>query len=171
MDTGAIMLRIRPRRTLTAVLLGAALLAGGATTADAARPHQGATYSGRITETQGTKVLASQPISFSVDTNGKTVSNFTLHKGYPVYCQPHGIGEAESVTAKIKGGKFRAVMPVTRNKKRQGSVTVTGIFASHGLESGKVITHFASAQRSKCNGSTKYQTQAKQTQAKPKHKK
>lgn len=142
------------------MLLGTTLVAGGAATADAARPQRGATYTGRITETAGTEVLASQPISFSVDALGKTVSNFRLRRGYPVYCEPFGIGEAVSVTVKIRGGAFRAVMPITRNKRRQGSVTVTGRFKSGGLESGIVITHFLNPRRRRCNGTAKYRTQA-----------
>lgn len=155
-DTGAIMPRIKPARTLTATLLGVALLAGGASSADAARPHKGATYKGTIKETFETKVLATQPIAFTVDPKGKTVSNFLLHKGYPVYCTPAGIGEAVSVTAKIEGGGFRAVMPIMRLKQRQGSVTVTGSFGRHGLASGMVITHFMNSRHARCDGTTNY---------------
>jgi hypothetical protein len=115
-----------------------------------------------ISETDGPKVLATQPISFTIDSQSKTVSNFTLPSGYPVYCAPRGIGDAQSVTATISQGKFRAVLPIyTSHHRRQGSVTVTGLFGLHNTENGKVTTHFAAADRHACNGVAAYKTTAK----------
>src|ERR1700744_2702192 len=113
-------------RTLVAVLSGAVLLSAGAAEEQAAKPHPGATYRGKITETAGSKVLASQRIFFTVDRQGKTVSDFTLPDGYSVYCAPKGIGEVQSTTARVfASGKFTASLPIyAKHHQRQGSLIV-----------------------------------------------
>ena len=164
---------MRGSRTLAAVVAGAALLAAGVTAAvaatpepgagtGAAAPQPGATYKGKIEETDGSKVLASQPFSFTVDQQARTVSNFTLSSGYPVYCAPRGIGDAQSVTATISNDKFRAVLPIyAPHHRRQGSLTVTGLFGLHNSEAGNVTTHFKAADRHACNGVAAYKTRTK----------
>src|ERR1700722_20098982 len=150
-------------RTLVVVLSGTILLSAGPAVGQAGRPHPGATYRGRITETSGTKVLASQRIFFTVDRQGKTVSNFTLRDGYPVYCAPKGIGEVQSTTARVfASGKFKARLPIyAKNHKRQGSLIVTGTFAPGELESGMVKSIFMGASRHSCNGTAHYKTRVK----------
>jgi hypothetical protein len=143
---------------LCVTVLAGASSAGG----EAVDPHPGSTYSGKITETAGTKVLASQRIFFTVDPLGKTVSDFTLRDGYPVYCAPKGIGEAQSTTARVASGRFTAKLPIYASHHRlQGRLIVTGTFALHNLESGMVKTTFTGASRQSCNGTAHYKTQAK----------
>jgi hypothetical protein len=162
LDKVAIMSCMRRGRTLAALLSAVALLGVGVTAAAiAASPDRGATYKGKIVETDGKRVLASQPISFMVDHQGRTVSSFTLSSGYPVYCAPKGIGDAQSTTAKISRGKFRAVLPIyAAHNQRQGSVIVTGTFAQHNRESGNVTTDFTASSRHSCNGTAAYTTKA-----------
>lgn len=147
-------------RTLILALTGTVLLGAGVAAGQAVQPHPGATYRGHITETAGKKVLASQRIFFVVDHRGKTVSDFTLRDGYPVYCSPKGIGEVQSTTARVfASGKFKAQLPIyAKHHQRQGSVIVTGTFAAHDLESGTVKTDFTGASRQSCNGSAQYKT-------------
>lgn len=125
-------------------------------------PHPGATYRGKIVETAGRKVLAHQPIFFTVDRHGRTVGNFTLRKGYPVYCAITGIGEVQSTVARVfASGKFVAKLPIyAAHHRRQGSLIVTGTFAPHNLESGMVKTVFTAASRHSCNGIAHYRTRA-----------
>jgi hypothetical protein len=153
---------MRRGRTLAVVASAIAFLSGGVTAAAVVvSPQRGATYKGKIVETDGKKVLASQPILFMVDHKGRTVSNFTLSSGYPVYCTPKGIGDAQSTSATISQGKFRAVLPIyAAHNRRQGSVIVTGVFAPHNHESGNVTTDFTAASRHSCNGTAAYTTKA-----------
>ena len=163
LDNAAIMSCMRLRRTLAvALFVGLACSSASAIASDVA-PHPGATYRGRITETSGSKVLASQRIFFTVDRQGKTVSNFTLRDGYPVYCEPKGIGEVQSTTARVfRSGKFKAKLPIyAKHHQRQGSLIVTGMFARPNLESGTVKTDFTAASRHSCNGSARYKTMSK----------
>jgi len=159
---------MKPGRALVVALCGTVLAGAGAAAGAAAgqaavHPHAGSTYRGKITETSGTKVLASQPILFTVDRKGKTVTNFTLRNGYPVWCAPKGIGEAQSTTARVlASGKFKAELPIyAAHHRRQGSLVVTGTFAPHNLESGTVKTVFIAASRHSCNGAAHYKTKAK----------
>ena len=154
---------VRLGRTLAVALCVGLACSSASAVAGAVAPHPGATYRGRITETAGSKVLASQRIFFTVDRQGRTVSNFTLRDGYPVYCAPKGIGEVQSTTARVfKSGKFKAKLPIyAKHHHRQGSLIVTGMFARPNLESGTVKTDFRAASRHSCNGSAGYKTSAK----------
>ena len=154
---------MKRRWALVVALGGTVLFGASAADGQVARPHPGATYEGKITETAGAKVLASQRINFTVDGQGKTVSNFTLRDGYPVYCAPKGIGEAQSTTARVSPpGTFTAKLPIYAPHHRlQGNLIVTGTFAAHNLESGQVKTMFMAASRKSCNGTAAYKTKAK----------
>jgi hypothetical protein len=140
------------------VLVGASSAAGGVV-----HPRPGAIYSGKITETSGTKVLASQRIVFTVAGGGKTVYNFILRDGYPVYCDPRGIAEVQSATAKVYStGEFTAKLPIyAKHHRLQGDLIVTGAFTPHNGEYGTVKTLFMAADRKSCNGTAAYKTKTK----------
>jgi len=68
------------------------------------------------------------------------------------------------MAAKIsKKGTFTATLPLNNflTKKRQGSEIVTGKFARHGKESGKVQTKLSGRSVSICDGSSRYATTAR----------
>lgn len=152
-------------RTLLVALMAAVVLGSGTAAGQTALPRPGATYRGRITETAGKKVLASQRIFFRVDRKGRTVRDFTLRDGYPVYCNPKGIGEVQSTAARVfVSGKFRVKLPIyAKHHHRQGSLIVTGTFAPHDRESGLVKTMFTARSRQSCNGTAHYTTQVRPT--------
>lgn len=120
----------------------------------AAAPIKGATYKGTIARTSS----VAYSISFKVSANGKRVGSFKLSY-YPVYCQGGGFGSLEQASGPIsKKGTFKVALPIyfAPAHQRQGSVIVTGAFAKHGKESGKVTTDFTHA--GSCNGSSSYTT-------------
>jgi hypothetical protein len=126
----------------------------------AAQPKKGRSYSGLITRiVKG--YHSTFPISFDVSQNGKTVSDFSMPSGYPVYCEGGGFGEIQAAKAKVsKQGTFTAKLPLyfAPEHEHQGFVKVTGKFAKKGHESGKVITMFKKS--TICNGTSKYKTNA-----------
>ena len=120
------MTRFKPsiKLTFTAVALATLIATAGAF---AAKPINGATYSGRIN--RASNVV--ETIKFKVSPNGTHVGGFSL--GYlPVYCQGGGFGSPQSVVAKItKTGTFKAKLPnyFAPAQSTQGYLIVTGKFA------------------------------------------
>jgi hypothetical protein len=115
----------------------------------------GATYSRKISRASNVTF----PISFKVSANGKHVSSFVLTSNYPVYCQGGGFGTAQSATGTIsKHGTFKVKLAIyfAPEHDHQGFVIVTGSFAKHGEEHGKVTTDFTHSRS--CNGSSNYST-------------
>jgi hypothetical protein len=155
-------MRIKPnRRASASVLALAALLAvtGGAAVALAANQIKGATYKGKISLSHASNITLT--IRFRVSANGKRVSSFTLTNGYPIYCQGGGFGTAQSASGTItKDGTFTVKLPLyfAPAHQHQGFVVITGKFAKHGKESGKVKTDFTHSSR--CNGTATYSTKA-----------
>ena len=128
-------------------------LTGGAVAALAAKPVSGATYSGKISRTSNVTF----PISFKVSANGKRVSSFVFTSSYPVYCQGGGFGAVQPSSGTIsKHGTFKVKLPIyfAPAHEHQGFVIVTGRFAKHGKEHGKVRTDFTHS--SSCNGTSSY---------------
>ncbi len=145
-------MRFKLERALTAIALTAlvAVPAGFAAT-----PIKGATYKGKIS--RATSVAFS--ISFKVSASGKRVSNFML-SSYPVYCQGGGFGSLQQASGAVsKKGTFKVKLPIyfAPSHSREGFVIVTGRFAKHRKESGKVMTEFTHA--GGCNGTSRYATQ------------
>lgn len=144
------------RRVPTAIALAALVAATtGAAAALAAKPIRGATYSGRISHASN----VTYPISFKVSGNGKRVGNFTLLSGYPVYCQGGGFGTVQPASGTItKHGTFKVRLPIyfAPAHQHQGFVIITGSFAKHGKESGRVMTVFTHS--GGCNGTSSYTT-------------
>lgn len=127
----------------------------GAAIAVAAHPVKNATYSGRISRTSN----VIYGISFKVNVSGKRVSNFTLSSSYPVYCQGGGFGAVQAASGAItKRGTFKVKLPIyfAPAHQHQGFVIITGSFAAHGKESGKVTTDFTHS--ATCNGTSSYKT-------------
>ena len=146
---------IRRQRRLLSVVAFAALVAAG--TALAATPIKGATYSGKIARASN----VTYSISFTVSTTGERVRNFALANGYPVYCQGGGFGAVQQASGKIsKEGAFVVKLPIyfAPSHQHQGFVIITGRFAKHGKESGKVMTDFTHSNT--CNGTSSYATKA-----------
>ena len=124
--------RRRARMSSAIFLTTAVALVGAATVALAAKPINGATYSGRLKLPHTSSVTYG--ISFKVSANGKRVSSFSLPNGYPVYCQGGGFGQQQAGSGKItKAGKFTVKLPIyfAPAHQRQGFVIVTGRFAKH----------------------------------------
>jgi hypothetical protein len=151
-------MRIKLGGRVPAVIVLTALVTviGGAaaTVAVAAHPVRDATYSGRISRTSN----VIYGISFKVSVSGKRVSNFALSSGYPVYCQGGGFGAVQPASGAItKRGTFKVKLPIyfAPAHQHQGFVIITGSFAMHGKESGKVTTDFT---HSTCNGTSSYKT-------------
>jgi hypothetical protein len=155
---------MKPWRAHAVVVSAAVMLSAVSAVADAALPapprqQAGAIYSGNIVVTEaGGK--AAEPISFRVDRQGTSVIDITLARGYPVYCSPKGIGVAGSTTAKISRDRFVATLPITKNHRRQGTVTVSGTFATRRREGGEVITRFTQSAQVNCSGISPYSTKA-----------
>jgi hypothetical protein len=145
-------------RMLAAIALVALVaVAGGATAALAAPPIKGATYKGKIKLPHESNVTFQ--ISFKVSAKGKLVSNFSLPNDYPVYCQGGGFGQVQAGSSAItKKGKFTVKLPIyfAPAHQHQGFVIITGTFAKHGKESGKVKTDFTTSHV--CNGTATYTT-------------
>ena len=143
------------RRVLGAIALIALVAIADGAVAFAATPIKGARYGGKIARTSN----VTYSISFKVSANGKRVSNFTLTNGYPVYCQGGGFGTAQEASGTIaKNGTFDVKLPIyfSPSHQHQGFVIITGRFAKHGKESGKVMTDFTHA--TTCNGTSRYAT-------------
>lgn len=143
------------RRVLGAIALIALVAIAEGAVAFAATPIKGARYEGKIARTSN----VTYSISFKVSANGKRVSNFTLTNGYPVYCQGGGFGTAQEASGTIaKNGTFDVKLPIyfSPSHQHQGFVIITGRFAKHGQESGKVMTDFTHA--TTCNGTSRYAT-------------
>ena len=142
------------RRVPTAIALTALVAAtGGAAAALAAKPIKGATYKGKILRASN----VTYPISFKVSENGKRVSKFALSNGYPVYCQGGGFGAVQPASGTItKHGTFKVKLPIyfAPVHEHQGFVIITGSFAKHSKESGKVRTDFTHS--NSCNGTSSY---------------
>ncbi len=152
-------MRTKPNRRAATVLALTALLAvtGGAAVALAANQIKGATYKGKVALPHASNVTMA--IRFKVSANGKRVGNFTLPNGYPIYCQGGGFGAPRSASGAItKEGTFTVKLPLifAPTHQHQGFVIVTGKFAKHGKESGKVKTAFTHS--SSCNGTAGYST-------------
>jgi hypothetical protein len=150
-------MRIRPdRRVATAIALTALLaVTGGAAVALAANQIKGATYKGKLSLSHASNTTFS--IRFKVSANGKRVGDFALANGYPIYCQGGGFGAVQSASGTItREGTFKVKLPLyfAPAHQRQGFVIITGSFAKHGNESGKVMTDFIHA--GTCNGTASY---------------
>lgn len=152
-------MKIKPGARIPAAVTLTALFTviGGAAAAVAvaAHPVRNATYSGRIARTSN----VTYGISFKVSGSGKRVSNFTLSSGYPVYCQGGGFGVVQAASGAIsKRGTFTVKLPIyfAPAHQHQGFVIITGSFAGHGRESGKVKTDFTRS--ATCNGTSSYKT-------------
>lgn len=148
------MIRLH-RRVLGAVALIAVVATAEGAAAFAAMPIRGATYVGKIARTSNVRYS----ISFKVSANRKRVSNFTLANGYPVYCQGGGFGAVQQASGTIaKKGTFDVKLPIyfAPTHQHQGFVIITGRFAKHGKESGKVRTDFTHS--TICNGTSRYAT-------------
>lgn len=144
-------------RMLVGIVLAALVVAAGAAAALAATPIKGATYTGKLKLPHASSVTF--PISFKVSANGKRVSDFSFPHGYPVYCQGGGFGQQQAASAPItKRGRFTVKLPIyfAPARSHQGFVIVTGTFAKHGKESGKVMTDFTTS--AGCNGTSTYAT-------------
>jgi hypothetical protein len=143
-------------RVPTAIAVMALFAAtGGAAVALAATPIKGATYKGQISRASNVTLA----IGFKVSANDKRVSDFTLSNGYPVYCQGGGFGTVQPASGTItKRGTFTVKLPIyfTPEHEHQGFVIITGNFANHGKESGKVKTDFTRS--TICNGTSRYTT-------------
>jgi hypothetical protein len=144
------------RRLATAIALTALVaVTSGVAAALAAKPVSSAKYSGKISRTSNVTF----PISFKVSANGKRVSSFVLPNSYPVYCQGGGFGAVQGASGTIsKHGTFKVKLPIyfAPAHDHEGFVIVTGSFAKHGKESGKVRTDFTHS--SSCNGTSSYST-------------
>ena len=144
------------RRVITAVALAAFVAASaGAGVALAAAPIKDATYKGRLSVASSVAF----PISFKVSTDGKRVGSFTFSNGYPIYCQGGGFGALQPASGTItNNGTFTVKLPIyfAPGHSHQGFVIVTGSFAKHGKESGKVTTDFTHGVS--CNGTSSYTT-------------
>ncbi len=148
------MIRLH-RRVLGAVDLIALVVTAEGAVAFAATPIKGATYEGKIARTSN----VTYSISFKVSANGKRVSSFTLTNGYPVYCQGGGFGAVQQASGTIaRNGTFDVKLPIyfSPSHQHQGFVIISGSFAKHGTESGKVMTDFTHG--STCNGTSRYAT-------------
>ena len=145
-------------RALTAVATALVAVPGVAATAFAAAPIKGATYKGTMSvAAKPWHPKLSVPISFKVSANGRQVSHFVF--SYAVYCQGGGFGDFRSRSGQVtKRGKFKVKLPIYSQAGHtlQGFVIVTGSFARHGNESGKVTTDFNSG--GNCNGTSPYRT-------------
>lgn len=144
-------------RVAAASVLAALVAASSTAAALAAGPIKGATYKGKLKLAPASSVTF--PISFKVSANAKRVSNFTFAHGYPVYCQGGGFGQVQAASSPIaKNGTFTVKLPIyfAPGHSHQGFVIVTGAFAKHGKESGKVTTDFTSSHV--CNGTATYST-------------
>ena len=122
----------------------------------AARPHRGATYTGRIERASNVTF----PISFTVSKNGKKVSSFRLPDSYPVYCQGGGfpaLGNGGS-GAVGKKGTFTVKLPLrnVRTNAAEGSLIISAKFGAGGSASGKVKTDITGSAFKTCNGSSPF---------------
>jgi hypothetical protein len=144
------------RRVVRAIALAAIVAASaGAGVALAAAPIRDATYKGKLSVASSVAF----PISFKVSTDGKRVGSFTFSNGYPIYCQGGGFGALQPAGATItNSGTFTVKLPIyiAPGHSHQGFVIVTGRFATHGKESGKVTTDFTHG--ASCNGTSNYTT-------------
>jgi hypothetical protein len=143
------------RRVLGVIALIALVASAEGAVAFAATPIKGATYAGKIARTSN----VTYSISFRVSAKGKRVSNFTLANGYPVYCQGGGFGAVQKASGSVaKNGTFDVKLPIyfSPTHQHQGFVIITGSFAKHGKESGKVMTDFTHG--TTCNGTSRYAT-------------
>ena len=143
------------RRVVGAIALITLVATAEGAVAFAATPIKRATYEGKIARTSN----VTYSISFKVSANGKHVSNFTLANGYPVYCQGGGFGTVQKASGTIaKNGTFDVKLPIyfSPSHEHQGFVIITGSFAKHGKESGKVMTDFTHG--TTCNGTSRYAT-------------
>ena len=148
------MIRLH-RRVLGAIALIALVVTAEGAVAFAATPIKGATYEGKIARTSN----VTYSISFKVSANGKRVSSFTLTNGYPVYCQGGGFGAVQQASGTIaKNWTFDVKLPIyfSPSHQHQGFVIISGSFAKHGKESGKVMTDFTHG--TTCNGTSRYAT-------------
>ncbi|HTX47254.1 MAG TPA: hypothetical protein VMD48_13275 [Solirubrobacteraceae bacterium] len=122
----------------------------------AARPHRGATYTGRIERASNVTF----PISFTVSKSGKKVSSFKLPDSYPVYCQGGGfpaLGNGGSGAVANKG-TFTVRLPLRnlRTNAAEGSLIVSGKFGAGASASGKVRTDIAGSAFKTCNGTSPF---------------
>jgi hypothetical protein len=141
------------RRILSIAAVVAVSTAGVALAASAIK---GARYSGTIHRASN----VTYGISFKVSSNGRSVSGFVLSNGYPAYCQGGGFPHlGKSPSGKIsKHGTFSVkwqLLELGNNKPTGSSVIITGKFAAHGKEAGKVETKLTATI---CNGSSSYST-------------
>lgn len=145
-------------RALTALAAAIVAVTSVAATAFAAAPIKGATYKGTMSvAAKPWHPKLSVPISFKVSANGRQVSHFVF--SYAVYCQGGGFGNFRSKSAPItKRGTFKVKLPIysRTGNTLQGFLIVTGSFARHGNESGKVTTDFSHG--GNCNGTSPYRT-------------
>jgi hypothetical protein len=146
----------RPSRILLAAALLAALLATPA--AIAAAPKKGGSYRGTLAAPR-----TSIAVTFKVSASGRKVSALKI-SNMPLYCS--GGGPAVPITfkpASIAKGKFKSTAKQTisagPSKGQTGAtLSITGKFASHGKQSGKLTIKYPNAPA--CGGTSTYTTHA-----------
>lgn len=141
------------RRAVAVIAVTGVVGATGVAAVALAAPIRHATYRGTIE--RASNVIFH--ISFKVSANGRRVSGFALPNGYPVYCQGGGFGSVQAASGTITArGTFKVKLPIVfaPTHQHQGFVIVTGRFAKHGGESGKVTTAFTKYKI--CNGTSSY---------------
>lgn len=149
------------RRLTRSLSLSVVLLAGLASLALAANPLGGATYSGRW----GPQSFHAT-VKFKTSRNGKRVSGFKIAVG-PLGCQGAPPTVKSGGSAAVKKGKFRVSLtlyfPPTKPSRHVGKLVVTGAFAGHGKESGKLTDQFngKSGYSKSCDTTVSYTTRGK----------
>jgi hypothetical protein len=142
-----------------ALVIGGLIAVAIAGVASAAKPVKGATYSGTI------KISGSltAPISFTVSSSGKKVSSFTTGQ-IPFGCQGAQPSFKSGGATVSKKGKFTAKLtmffPPTQPSRTVGTLTITGKFAKHGKESGKLTSTFTgkNGYKASCGKTASYST-------------
>jgi hypothetical protein len=146
------------KRVCRSLLLGCVVAVSVAGLALASNPTKGATYKG----SWGPKSF-NATVQFKVSGNGKRVSGFNVPIG-PLGCQGSGPKIKSGGSAGVKKGRFRLSLfmyfPPTQPSRHVGSLVVTGTFARHGKESGKLSAKFSgqNGYRPSCDKSVSYST-------------
>ncbi len=146
------------KRVFRSLLLACVVGLSVAGLALASNPTKGATYKG----SWGPK-SDNATVQFKVSGNGKRVSGFSIPVG-PLGCQGAGPKIKSGGSAAVKKGRFKVSLamyfPPTEPGRHVGSLVVTGSFAKHGKESGKLSAKFSgqNGYRTSCDKSVSYST-------------
>lgn len=137
-----------------AALAAAWALAGVAV---AARPIDGALYSGSFTPGSP----STTPVSFKVSADGKKVGSFAIAIP-PVACQGGAFGNPQAGSAMVsKTGTFTVTLKLyfAPRHSTNGDLVVTGAFLAKGHERGKISSIFTNKLYPKsCDKTTSYTT-------------